>query len=356
MYDEMISKQLPTLKKIRNLTFIIAGILIVIGIALMAAPAVMNNVLGFLLGAISFCLGIYRLVVYFRLQRIESVIATDLFLGILFAVIGFVCLIYHGQMITYGPLIFGLFLIFGCVIKIQDAMILQKIGHMNWWLPLILGFVSLIFSVLVIIKPGFIEGIFLPLSGFFLFYDGVTCFGTGAMWEVFQRQLKKGVTTGWGHPPVPGEETPSGAAADPMSVPAADGAAAGAAEQGMSAVPAPEEKKPSIFSKLFGKKEPSEADTLGGTQTAPSGDKGSAEVEDAVYETLDEQAFSSTPHDASMPGVHFESVPEESAPPVSAEAAPAADPLPELRPDPVTPEEPMPAAHFDPETGEKLTD
>ncbi len=310
--DEKILSEQEALKKVRNLTYITSGIFVAVGLALIIAPVQMNSVLGFLLGAIAFALGIYRLVVYFRHQRLETVIATDLFFGVLLSMVGFFCLIYHSQVLTYVTLIFGACLIFGGAVKIQNAMILQRMGHMVWWLPLIGGMVSFIFAVLVTLNPAFIANIFLSLAGVFILYDGLSSLGSVVMWEVFQKQLSKGKTTGWGHPPVPGEEPetkePKASAAAYAAGAAAmaagphrsaqEAAAASGAADGMDASHAPEEKKKFSFFGLFKKKEAEEGASFDAgsrvpddVETLSSGiaHSGPAVNADTVYEKLDEQ-------------------------------------------------------------------
>ena len=370
------------LKKIRNVTYVFSLIYVIVGIALIAAPNVMINVLGFILGLLAFALGIYRLVVYFTQQRIESYLATDLFAGVLLAVLGFICLIYHNQVLTYVTIIFGVLLIFGSVLKMQYSIIMQKVGHLYWWIALILGMVSVVFSVLAIMKPPFIANMYVVVVGAFLLYDGITSLVTAFLGEHFMKQLRKGITKGWGHAP------------DPSQIPPAQNNQAFATNQpgwsqgyaqngtypqqaaGMSAVPAPEQKKNSFlsgFSSLFKKKEKESpaGEGLGHPQagdpfsSTPSGDASMAGVSfDAGKEAASSPAPESTAVPASAeapeaeaPSEETEEVVEESvltpdAPDSDGEAD--QDPLQELKPDPVAPGEEMPKPRFDPETGKPI--
>ena len=384
----------PVLKKIRNLTLILGAVFVVIGIALIASPDKMSNFLGFLLGAIAFILGIYRLVMYFRHQRFESFLATDLFLGVGLSAVGFICLLYHGKLFTYATIIFGLMLIAGGVMKIQIAIILEKLGCDNWWISVIFGLVSLALSLLIIIKPNFIVEIFLILAGVFLLIDGLTAFGSIFMLTSYLKALKEGRTTRKAKPVYGSEEgggsvftdgTEKQESAQFTGSPFRD--EHGAPAPGYtpySAVPPAEEKpkKKFSFSSLFKKKEKSEPEITPAPapQSAP---------EDTAVPSSGADPFSAAPSsDASMEGVSFDAEPhaasshtsytDDSASAYDADGAQESDssagydaygsssyddnyysedPMPELTPDPIpegTDINDLKGANFDPETGEPL--
>ena len=406
------------LKRVRNLTILQAVIFIVAGIALIANPERMSNLLGFLLGALCFGLGIYRLVIYFRHQRLESYLATELFLGVGLAVLGFVCLLYHGQVMSYVTVIFGLFLIAGSVIKMQNCMILQKLNHPNWWICLIMGLISIVFSVFVIIKPKFIADVFLVVVGWFLLYDGATSLATVIFSEMFMKKLRNGYVPPVQPLPQPNVGEASGESKDGKGgglfhfhkpsgneEAGASADAAGAASEGMTGIPEPEKpkKKKGGFPLFHFKKD---EDTSNLSEGEPEHmqnevirpETPDSDAADASYKPLDDDPFSSNPtHDAVMEGVSFdavpgtetpahesgaaseETVPEEAADDASAyedplpelkpdEDASYTDPLPELKPDEISYPHPLPelkpdplsgdpvseGMHFDPETGEPL--
>ena len=318
------------LKKVRNLTLLIGVIFVVLGIALIAKPERMGNLLGFLLGLLCFGLGIYRLVVYFRHQRLVSYLATDLFLGVGLAVLGFICLIFHNQVMTYVTVIFGMFLILGSVVKMQNAINLQKLGYENWWIILILGFVTLGFSVLVILKPRFIADFYLVLVGWFLLYDGATAIFAALYGDHYVKLVRKGLAG-------PGVVRPSHNPDAPASSPSQAGPEAHAessaygqdgtgpvpgADYNMTGVPEPEKKNKAkgFFGKLFGRKKEKESAQEDGTvshmQDEITRPEEPAPTAEEPYHPLDDDPFSSRPtHDASMEGVSFDA--PQSADPVS---------------------------------------
>ena len=343
------------LKQFRTTSILQAVIFIVAGIALIAKPVQMGNLLGFILGALCFGLGIYRLVVYFRHQRLEALLDTELFWGIGLAVLGFICLLYHNQVLTYVTVIFGIFLIAGSVIKVQNSIILLRLDDPNWWIGLILGLVSVVFAVMVILKPKFIADIFLVVAGWFILYDGISSLAVVIMSGMFIKKLKNGYV-----PPVPHAPKPDFTAAGPdekkehhgffhfhKKEEAAEEAAA--PYQNMSGVPEPEQpaKKKKGFSLFgFGKKKEESAETEPQTEIPQETviKPAASDVQDAAYHPLNTDPFSSAPsNDASMEGVSFDAAPgSEGAPAHEAAAAaetetPYANPLPELKPDPADP-------------------
>ncbi len=401
------------LKKVRNFTLALGTIYTVLGILFIIWPETMNVLLGYLLGAFAFGLGIYFLVLYFTRQRLQSYLATYLFIGIFLVIFGFIALLYQGRVLTYSTFVFGCFLLIGSTLKMQNAIILQKIEHQNWWLVLILGLISIIFAVLIIVKPKFISGVYLTVFGVFLLYDGLTLIGSAGMAVVFLRQVKKGVG-GWGHA-VPPEENPTpgvqaadaslgagssfetaasfGAASASQSYQTAQTAQPASFE--MNGVPEPEKKKKFSFFDLFKKKkaeapegvvsnDAASAAAVSGEVISPAPaaevEHFEENVEDAEYHPLNEDPFSNKPsNDAAMAGVSFEAVPGQAFEPESdplpelkpdteplpeqnpetdplPELSPESDPLPELKPEPEPESDPLPELTPDPVTpGEEIS-
>ena len=111
-----------SVKKVRNLTILAAAVYIVFGLIMFLWPSEMLSLVGIILGLISLVFGIVRLVLYFTKDRFAAMIAYDLVIGILFSVLGVLVLIFHNSVVSYLSVVFGIFLLIGSIIKVQNAV------------------------------------------------------------------------------------------------------------------------------------------------------------------------------------------------------------------------------------------
>lgn len=189
------------LKNVRNVTLIFAVIFAALGILLLLLPFAVYEFLGYLIGALAVGFGIYRLVLYFMRKKSASLLAVDLFNGILLMAFGVACLSMHTKVTGYTSVIFGLLLVAGSIIKFQNAIDLFRLGLVHWWAVLILGAVSVLFGLLLLYRPQlpFLNlkdrEIFLLASGIFLLYDSCSDFASVILFSVQWRRIRKGLKT-----------------------------------------------------------------------------------------------------------------------------------------------------------------
>ncbi len=189
------------LKTVRNVTLIFAVIFAVVGVLLLLIPFAIYEFLGYLLGAFAIGFGVYRLVLYFMRNKSASLLAVDLFSGILLAAFGVACLTMHAKVTGYTSVVFGLLLIAGSIIKFQNAIDLFRLGLVHWWAVLILGAVSVVFGLLLLYRPQlpFLNlkdrEVFLLASGVFLLYDSCSDFASVILFSVQWGKISKGFKT-----------------------------------------------------------------------------------------------------------------------------------------------------------------
>lgn len=181
------------LKRVRLVTIIFAAVYILLGVFMIAFQAQFKSVLGYVLGAAACLFGAYRLFVYFKMSRHMTLIATDLFIGTVFLLLGIVCLVKHSVVLNFVEVIFGLLLFAGALVKIQNAIDMHHLGYRNWWLMLVFGLVSVVFSVLLILQPDFVLKVYMTIAGVFMIYDGAANLASVFFYNSVAGRIKKGL-------------------------------------------------------------------------------------------------------------------------------------------------------------------
>ena len=184
------------LKKIRNITALIAAVYIVYAFAVLLAPGQVEAVTGFIIGAAALIFGIYKIIIYFKKTKIESVLATDLFIGSTFCFIAVASVINHARFSTYFSVVFGIMLLLGAMIKVQNAIDLKAMSYEFWWVVLILGLLSVAMSMFMFVGPDFAVKVYTLLGGIFLIIDGGASFAAVVMFQMRFTLIKQAIKTG----------------------------------------------------------------------------------------------------------------------------------------------------------------
>ena len=162
------------LKKIRNTTLLISVFYLAAGILLIVFSSQVRAVIGYAIGVAAIAIGVWRLILYAASHRKKSLIATDLFAGCVLIALGILCIIFHARIVDYVALIFGILLLIGSAVEMQNAIDLRHMDAQKWWIILLFGFLSLALGILLILYPEFIRKQVMLLSGIFFTYDGAT--------------------------------------------------------------------------------------------------------------------------------------------------------------------------------------
>ena len=205
MNNDPYMRHEPVLKKVKWITLIFAAVCTVLGIALILFPDIMQEVMGIIIGIGLLVYGARSLYIFFKRQRDATILATDLFIGVVCLIIGLIFIIRRAGIMNYVMIIYGMILLAGGIIKLQNAIDLYHIGLFRWWIVLILGCASMVLSMLLILRPEFISASIIIFSGLFLIYDGISAFVSVLIFELALRNLKKGIPIGKPEkkPPVP---------------------------------------------------------------------------------------------------------------------------------------------------------
>ncbi len=179
------------IKKVKQVTLIAAAAYIVLGMVLLLFPTQVSQFIGYALGGVAIAFGIYRLVLYFMRNRTAQLLAGDLYAGIILEYVGIYIIMHHQEAMDFLAMICGIFLTAGCIIKLQNAIDLKRIGQTFWWMILLFGIISLILAVLSILNIRLIADHRLVATGAFLLYDGISGLITVLMLWFGQRNAEK---------------------------------------------------------------------------------------------------------------------------------------------------------------------
>lgn len=201
------------LKQVRNVTLLFGLLFIALGVLLIIFPNEMTNLLWIIFGLASLVFGIYRLIRYFTVQRYETVIATELFFGILFVVFGVLALVKRSFIVNNMFFIFGIMILAGSVLKLQTAINLAQVGYFKWWIVLVFGLLAAGVGTFLLLEPDIIEPHIMLVSSAFLIYDGASAVIAAIMMSIVRRRLRKGIPVS----PVREAEEPASMEAEPAA-------------------------------------------------------------------------------------------------------------------------------------------
>lgn len=146
-------KDVLAVKKIKWHTLALSVIYLALGVFLIAAPGVTLNVVCYLIGGTVLVCGVLQLVRYFTQKDGMFFAPLTLFFGILCLAIGGFLIVRSDIVLRILPVMFGLFVVFDSITRIQNALELRRCQYHNWWVFLLLGMLSIALGILMIANP-----------------------------------------------------------------------------------------------------------------------------------------------------------------------------------------------------------
>ncbi len=168
--------------KVKKTGFLASAVYLLFGILLIVFPDKMQILVCVILGGVFLAVGIVKLILYFKKDKLEAAMAYDLALGIIFIVIGILILIFRNRVLQLLPVIFGIFLFISSLLKVQKSADIKRLGGSNWWVVLVFSIVSIVFALLLILRPKFIVNTIFMLTGVFMAFDGAGGIAAMAMY------------------------------------------------------------------------------------------------------------------------------------------------------------------------------
>ncbi|MBQ4361340.1 MAG: DUF308 domain-containing protein [Lachnospiraceae bacterium] len=161
-------------KKIFKGNMIYGIVLVLVGIIFAVWPEASRSTLIRLIGIALVLTGIALVVLFFMSRRQKSGIPVNLPAGVVLAVIGILIIVKPESFTEFIIILAGAFIMLSGIMNFCQTLSLATLRFPYWWVGMIMSILTIIFSVLVITKPGKIADVIFIITGVFLICDGIT--------------------------------------------------------------------------------------------------------------------------------------------------------------------------------------
>ncbi len=124
-----------------------------LGVFLLMMPGMALNVVCYALGAVVLVCAAVQLISYFTMERSIFKSQLTLISGLICLALGLFLIVRSDIVIRILPIVFGLFVIFDSLGRIQNALELRRCNYSSWKGLLLLAALSVVLGVVMIINP-----------------------------------------------------------------------------------------------------------------------------------------------------------------------------------------------------------
>ena len=124
-----------------------------LGIFLLLGPGMALNIVCYALGGVVLACAAVQLVRYFTAERGLFQSQLTLIFGLVCLGLGVFLLIRSDIVVRILPVVFGLFVLFDSLGRVQNALELRRCGYSNWKVFLALALLSVVLGVVMILNP-----------------------------------------------------------------------------------------------------------------------------------------------------------------------------------------------------------
>ena len=160
---------------------------VALGVILLGWPELSSRIICYAFGGVLTVSGILRIVRYFLRDQFDGMIRKDFCFGLVLAAGGLFLILRPDTVVSFLPFVFGLLLVAGCAEKLQTAADLRRIGIPLWYIPLIMGGVSLVLGIILLCQPFGSAMILTRFIGVAIIVEGVENL---AALPIFERKLQ----------------------------------------------------------------------------------------------------------------------------------------------------------------------
>ena len=157
---------------------VISALLCVLGVLLIAKPALSVSVLGTVSGVLLIVFGAVRLLGYFSRDLYRLAFQYDLAFGIVLIALGVIMLFSPTGLMTFICITMGLYILSDGLFKIQIALDSKRFGLKEWWVILLLAILAGAFGTALLFRPGEGSQVLMILLGITLLAEGILNFIT----------------------------------------------------------------------------------------------------------------------------------------------------------------------------------
>ncbi len=147
------------------------------GLIMVVMPNLTNLILVRGIGIALLINGIIRVVHYMRGKSMAAMMDNEMSIGLMSLVAGIILLAYPDLVISILPFLFGLYLIFGGTISIQNALDVYRFRKSSMWIfHLIVGIALIILGIVVISQPFSAAAVMTRFVGICILAEGIYMF------------------------------------------------------------------------------------------------------------------------------------------------------------------------------------
>ena len=140
-------------KKLKWNLILMSALYLGLGIFLLLVPGTALNVVCYALGAVVLLCAVVQLVRYFAVERGVFQSQLTLISGLVCLGLGAFLIIRSDIVVRLLPIVFGLFVIFDSLGRIQNALELRRCQYSSWKGFLLLALLSIVLGVVMIVDP-----------------------------------------------------------------------------------------------------------------------------------------------------------------------------------------------------------
>lgn len=146
-------RDVSTMKKLKwNMVFMSAAYL-ALGVVLLLWPETVLNVICYVVGGLVILSGVVQIVRFLTAKDFLFFAPLTLTFGLLCLALGLFLIVRSDVVQTVLPIVFGIFVIFDSVLRVQNALELRRCEYGSWWAFLLLALLSVALGLVMIFNP-----------------------------------------------------------------------------------------------------------------------------------------------------------------------------------------------------------
>lgn len=161
------------MKKLKWNMVVMSAVYIALGAVLLLWPDTILDWICYVVGALVALSGVVQIVRFFAARERLYFAPMTLTLGLVCLGLGLFLIVRSDIVQTVLPVVFGLFIVFDSVVRIQGALELRRCGYGNWWSGLALAALSVALGCVMIFNPPAANNTLVMMIGVILIIEGV---------------------------------------------------------------------------------------------------------------------------------------------------------------------------------------
>lgn len=154
---------------------IVMGILsAVVGVILVIFPGTTLRMIGYLVSAALFLMGIVSIIIYMRRKTEDNFMKNDFLKGLVAITLGVCTILKVEVVISLLPLILGIIIIISGCSKLQETIDMARVKSPSWFILLITAIINIALGVLVVCNPFNTMKLLVTIIGIGMIFGGVT--------------------------------------------------------------------------------------------------------------------------------------------------------------------------------------